>query len=79
MTMKFEHEIYGFKIKDLSKDKEAEPHCSLILKLNNMERIDKDTFELTCFVPVNENIELLQDLKKSCEILIEKLKVIDKE
>ena len=72
--MEFDHLNYGFKIQDLFKgNEEIEPHCSLVLKLNNVEKLNEETFRLTNCIPLDENLALLKELKKSCKIAIAEL------
>jgi len=79
MAFTFDHDMYGFKIKDLFVgDLEAEPHCSVVLKLNNIQKINEDIYELTRGIPIEGNIELLEDIKNSCIIAIEKLQNINR-
>ena len=75
--MRFNHGLYGFKAGNLFKgDEEVEPHCSLVLKLNGITMIDPETIELVGVNPVESSIELLEDLKKSCEMLIDELRQV---
>jgi len=73
--IEFDHGSYGLKIRDLFEgDSEAEPHCSIILRLNNVEKLAHDTFEITRGLPLQENVQLLIELKKSCNKTISRLR-----
>lgn len=80
MPRRFNHDEYGFKLVNLFEgDDEAEPHCSLVLKLNNVRKTGEEEYELVGGNPVRGSIELLEDLRESCTAAIRKLRRVQRE
>ena len=71
------HNKFGFKVENIfTGDEETEPHCSLKFRLNNIKVLDTETIELIGYQPVTEIIKLLEELRKSCDKNLLKLKSI---
>jgi hypothetical protein len=69
-------EEYGFKIINWNFPKRDIPHCEVTLKINTgLEKINEETYSFTsCSLPCDEQIVFLENLKKSAELAIKKIK-----
>jgi hypothetical protein len=77
----FNHEKYGFKIKNINPPTEVhevkhEAMCSLVLKLNNMEKVGENEYRILGPAPATSCLRLLKELEKSISMMIKFLEKI---
>ena len=76
--MDFDHDQYGIKIVEVSPGTpEAEPHYSVILRLNTLTVLDPETIELTRGLPGPDTRATLHDLARSVRRALQTLEEND--